>query len=101
MAILFILLRLINTSGFYPTPSGISAFQQELAGYKHAKGSVQFPIDDPMPLALIDATGVDSEDREIQGGRELEEARQKEIGSAVTGQYPASGTATPHLSYDP
>jgi uncharacterized protein YdhG (YjbR/CyaY superfamily) len=39
--------------GFYPTPTGISAFQQELAGYKHAKGSVRFPIDDPMPLALI------------------------------------------------
>ncbi len=39
--------------GFYPTPSGISAFQKELAGYKNAKGSVQFPIDDPLPLTLI------------------------------------------------
>jgi uncharacterized protein YdhG (YjbR/CyaY superfamily) len=39
--------------GFYPTASGISAFQKELAGYKNAKGSVQFPIRDPLPLTLI------------------------------------------------
>jgi uncharacterized protein YdhG (YjbR/CyaY superfamily) len=39
--------------GFYPTPSAISAFQDELAGYKHAKGSVQFPLDEPLPVDLI------------------------------------------------
>jgi uncharacterized protein YdhG (YjbR/CyaY superfamily) len=39
--------------GFYPTPSGIEAFQKELSVYKGAKGSVQFPIDEPMPLKLI------------------------------------------------
>ncbi|CAD5253219.1 MULTISPECIES: iron chaperone [unclassified Imperialibacter] len=39
--------------GFYPTPSGIEAFKKELAGYKGAKGSVQFPIDKPLPLDLI------------------------------------------------
>lgn len=39
--------------GFYPTPSGISAFQEELKGYKWAKGSVQFPLDRPLPLDLI------------------------------------------------
>jgi uncharacterized protein YdhG (YjbR/CyaY superfamily) len=39
--------------GFYPTPSGIEAFKQELSKYKGAKGSVQFPIDQPMPLDLI------------------------------------------------
>jgi len=39
--------------GFYPTGSGIAAFKKELAGYKHAKGSVQFPLDQPLPLALI------------------------------------------------
>jgi uncharacterized protein YdhG (YjbR/CyaY superfamily) len=39
--------------GFYPTPSGISAFQSELAKYKNAKGSVQFPLDEPLPLELI------------------------------------------------
>lgn len=40
--------------GFYPTPSGITEFNGELAGYKHAKGSVQFPLDEPLPLDLIE-----------------------------------------------
>jgi len=39
--------------GFYPTPSGIEKFKKELSTYKGAKGSVQFPLDKPMPLALI------------------------------------------------
>ncbi|MEK4461013.1 DUF1801 domain-containing protein [Paenibacillus sp. FSL P2-0121] len=39
--------------GFYPTPSGINAFKDELSGYKGAKGSVQFPIHKPMPYELI------------------------------------------------
>ena len=39
--------------GFYPTASGITAFKNELSNYKNAKGSVQFPLDKPMPLALI------------------------------------------------
>jgi uncharacterized protein YdhG (YjbR/CyaY superfamily) len=42
-----------NHIGFYPTPSGIEAFKQELSGYKIAKGSVQFPIHEPLPLPLI------------------------------------------------
>ena len=42
-----------NHIGFYPVPSGIDAFREELSGYKGAKGSVQFPIDQPMPLKLI------------------------------------------------
>lgn len=39
--------------GFYPTPSGMEAFQKELSSYKGAKGSVQFPIDQALPLPLI------------------------------------------------
>ncbi|MCQ6560678.1 iron chaperone [Paenibacillus mendelii] len=39
--------------GFYPGASGIAAFQQELSAYKGAKGSVQFPIDKPMPYQLM------------------------------------------------
>jgi uncharacterized protein YdhG (YjbR/CyaY superfamily) len=39
--------------GFYPTPSGIDAFRDALSCYKHAKGSAQFPLDEPMPLNLI------------------------------------------------
>jgi uncharacterized protein YdhG (YjbR/CyaY superfamily) len=42
-----------NHIGFYPTPSGMEAFKKELAAYKGAKGSVQFPIDQPLPLSLI------------------------------------------------
>lgn len=39
--------------GFYPTPSGIAKFKRELSGYKHAKGSVQFPLDRALPIELI------------------------------------------------
>lgn len=39
--------------GFYPVPSGIEAFKAELAEYKGAKGSVQFPLDKPIPYELI------------------------------------------------
>jgi uncharacterized protein YdhG (YjbR/CyaY superfamily) len=39
--------------GFYPTSSGIQAFQKELSVYKSAKGSVQFPLDEPLPLELV------------------------------------------------
>jgi uncharacterized protein YdhG (YjbR/CyaY superfamily) len=39
--------------GLYPTPAGIDEFKDDLAKYKGAKGSVQFPIDQPMPLDLI------------------------------------------------
>jgi len=39
--------------GFYATPTGHSEFAKELSKYKQGKGSVQFPIDQPMPLELI------------------------------------------------
>jgi uncharacterized protein YdhG (YjbR/CyaY superfamily) len=39
--------------GFYPIPSGIAAFKEELAAYKQGKGSVQFPLTKPMPTDLI------------------------------------------------
>lgn len=39
--------------GLYPTPSGIEAFKDELAPYPSAKGSVQFPLSEPMPTDLI------------------------------------------------
>ena len=42
-----------NHIGFYPTPTGIESFKKELSKYKQGKGSVQFPLDEPMPLALI------------------------------------------------
>ena len=42
-----------NHIGFYPTPTGMEAFKKELSEYKGAKGSVQFPIHEPLPLPLI------------------------------------------------
>ena len=39
--------------GFYPTPTGIEKFKRELAVYEGAKGSVKFPLDKPIPFALI------------------------------------------------
>lgn len=43
-----------NHIGFYPTPSGITAFDEELSRYKKAKGSIQFPIDEPIPYDLVE-----------------------------------------------
>lgn len=43
-----------NHIGFYPTPSAIEAFARELRPYRHAKGSIQFPLDEPLPLDLVE-----------------------------------------------
>lgn len=40
--------------GFYPIPSGIEAFKKELSIYKQGKGSVQFPLNQPLPTELIE-----------------------------------------------
>lgn len=42
-----------NHIGFYPAPMGIEQFQDELSRYESGKGSVQFPLDRPIPYALI------------------------------------------------
>lgn len=42
-----------NHIGFYATPNGHKEFKKELSIYKQGKGSVQFPIDEPLPLDLI------------------------------------------------
>ncbi len=42
-----------NHIGFYPIPSGIEAFKEELSAYPQGKGSVQFPLDRPIPYDLI------------------------------------------------
>lgn len=39
--------------GFYPAPSGIEAFMEELKDYKTSKGAIQFPYDKPLPIDLI------------------------------------------------
>lgn len=42
-----------NHIGFYPVPSGIEAFKGELSVYKQGKGSIQFPLNKPIPFDLI------------------------------------------------
>jgi len=39
--------------GFYPTPTGTEHFQAQLSGYKVAKGTIQFPLSEPIPFDLI------------------------------------------------
>ena len=39
--------------GFYPTPSAIEQFENELKPYQRSKGAVQFPLDHPLPTDLI------------------------------------------------
>ena len=43
-----------NHIGFYATPTGHKEFKDELAKYKQGKGSIQFPLDKPLPLDLIE-----------------------------------------------
>jgi uncharacterized protein YdhG (YjbR/CyaY superfamily) len=42
-----------NHIGFYPTPSAVKAFAKSLTKYATASGSIQFPLDKPLPLSLI------------------------------------------------
>jgi len=42
-----------NHIGFYPGAGGVAHFKKDLSGYKSAKGSIQFPFDEPLPLALV------------------------------------------------
>jgi uncharacterized protein YdhG (YjbR/CyaY superfamily) len=42
-----------NHIGFYPAPRGIEAFKEELSIYEGSKGTVRFPLDQPLPLDLI------------------------------------------------
>jgi uncharacterized protein YdhG (YjbR/CyaY superfamily) len=42
-----------NHIGFYATPTGHAEFAKELSKYKQGRGSVQFPLDKPLPLKLI------------------------------------------------
>ncbi len=42
-----------NHIGFFPTSTGIDAFKDKISAYKTSKGTIQFPIDKPLPLDLI------------------------------------------------
>lgn len=58
-----------NHIGFYPVPSGIEAFKKELSAYKGSKGSVQFPLDKPLPLELIRKIVAFRKNENIEMGR--------------------------------
>lgn len=42
-----------NHIGFYPAPSGVEAFKEELTDYKTSKGAIQFPLTKPVPYELV------------------------------------------------
>jgi uncharacterized protein YdhG (YjbR/CyaY superfamily) len=42
-----------NHVGFYPTPSGIAAFEKELSGYELSEGTIRFPLSSPIPYDLL------------------------------------------------
>lgn len=42
-----------NQIGFYPAPSGVAAFKEELTEYKTSKGAIQFPLTKPIPYELV------------------------------------------------
>lgn len=63
-----------NHIGFYPVPSGIKVFQDELSAYVQGKGSVQFPLNQPMPYDLISRivkyrVGEAQTHAEVKGGK--------------------------------
>lgn len=79
--------------GFYPAPAAIEKFKDELADYKGAKGSVQFPLDKPLPLALIKKIV------EFRVAQNLAKAPKKKKTAAVSPK--PSATKAPATKADP
>ena len=63
-----------NHIGFYATPQGNEAFAKELSVYKQGKGSVQFPVTEPMPISLISRI---VKFRVAENSEKIEKARKK------------------------
>jgi uncharacterized protein YdhG (YjbR/CyaY superfamily) len=63
-----------NHIGFYPAPTGIEAFREDLATYKGSKGAIQFPLDQPLPLELV---GRITKYRVVENLRKAEEKKRK------------------------
>lgn len=63
--------------GFYPAPRGIEAFKEELAQYKGAKGSVQFPLNEPLPYDLIRRIAKFRADENIRAAEAKANAKKK------------------------
>ena len=84
--------------GFYPVPTGIEAFKDELSAYKQGKGSVQFPLDQPMPYDLIRRIV-------IQGAGEPRKGQRPRTGKPTAGPkrrlLPPDRLKTISLAYSP
>ena len=78
--------------GLYPSGSGIAAFQKELSVYKGAKGSVQFPLDKPLPLALITRIV------KFRVKENLAKAREKELKKSATKKTAAKKASVKKVS---
>lgn len=81
-----------NHIGFYALPTGHAAFKKELSVYKSEKGSVQFPLDEPLPLALISKLVKFRVKENME--REKKKAVKKAAKKAVTSSRKAKKTAT-------
>ncbi|MEZ4836121.1 MAG: DUF1801 domain-containing protein [Caldilineaceae bacterium] len=68
-----------NHIGFYPTPTGVEAFQERLSQFKGAKGSVQFPLDQPMRKQPDQAAHQDADER-MQDAQFHQRRQQRRIG---------------------
>ena len=80
--------------GFYPGAKAIVAFKDELAGYKSAKGSVQFPFDEPLPRSLIARMVKVAADLQ-RGGRPTAAAAPAARARGTAARGPAARTTAP------
>jgi uncharacterized protein YdhG (YjbR/CyaY superfamily) len=78
-----------NHIGFYPTASPIVVFKKELSVYKTSKGAIQFPIDEPIPDALV---------KKIVKFR-VNEVLNKEVSRNYTPKIAGGNDSKPHIEY--
>lgn len=64
--------------GFYPAPTGIEAFKEDLSKYKGSKGAIQFPKDKPLPIELIERIVKFRVDENLKANDE-KKARKKKV----------------------
>lgn len=86
-----------NHIGLYPTPGGIEAFQKELAPYKKEKGSIRFPLDQPLPMDLIRQIVQFRVAETLQKEADkaaLKASKKKKVSETAVGDLPA-GLASP------
>ncbi len=76
-----------NHVGFFPTPSPIVAFKKELAAFKTSKGTIQFPLDEPIPYDLIRRITI-FRVKEVKDGPSLKREKICSRGHKYTGAGP-------------